>query len=258
MLLFERSSRPVTLTAAGRALLPKARAALAAADEAYQTAVNAARGAAGVLRIGVSPAAQETAAPILRELTLRLPKIELQVEQDASGRLVADLCGRRLDLLIGASIQAPPMVRRELVRLDDALLAVHPKSIYANLDTVALADLRDATFVIARDGIAPGYNEAVIGFCLEAGFSPRTVVSPALMAPPELPPDGWVIIMSRAGIKVMQLDFDPVWLRIDPPHHFRIELAWHPEVQGDVVELFRSAVGSVAEREQWIIRVPPP
>src|SRR5262249_52024524 len=49
--LFDRSSRRVALTAAGEALLPRARVAVAAAEEAYTAARNAAKGIAGVLRV---------------------------------------------------------------------------------------------------------------------------------------------------------------------------------------------------------------
>jgi DNA-binding transcriptional LysR family regulator len=249
--LFERSSRHVVLTAAAEALLPKARRVIAAADDAYTTARNVAKGIAGMLRVGVSPASHAAAMPILSELTRSHPQIELEVRQEATGLLVADLCAHRVDILVGASVQAPATLGRQLVRLDEALLAVHPDNVHASREVVALEELRDETFVIGRDALTPGFNQAVIGFCLEAGFAPTTVVSPGLLAPPGVPPDRWVIMMNRSGIEVMQLDFEPVWVRLDPPHYFRIDLIWRLGTDEELIDSFRSAASSVTRRERW-------
>lgn len=250
--LFERSSRHVVLTAAAEALLPKARRVIAAADDAYTTARNVAKGVAGVLSVGVSPASHDAAMPILSELTGSHPQIDLEVRQEATGLLVADLCAHRVDVLVGASVQAPPTVGRQLVRLDEALLAVHPDNVHASREVVALEELRDETFLIGRDALTPGYNQAVIGFCLEAGFTPTTVVSPGLLAPPGVSPDRWVIMMNRSGLEVMQLDFEPVWVRLEPPRYFRIELVWRLGSDEELIDSFRSAARSVATRERWI------
>ena len=248
--LFDRSSRHVVLTAAAEALLPKARRVIAAADDAYTTARNAAEGIAGVLCVGVSPASHNAAMPILSELTRVHPEIELEVRQEATGLLVADLCAHRIDILVGASVQAPAALGRQLVRLDEALLAVHPDNVHASRDVVALEELRDETFVIGRDALTPGYNQAVIGFCLEAGFTPTTVVSPGLLAPLGVSPERWVIMMNRSGIEVMQLDFEPVWVGLDPPRYFRIELVWRLGADEELIDSFRSAASSVTQRER--------
>ena len=249
--LFDRSSRHVVLTAAAEALLPKARRAISAADDVYTTASNVAKGIAGVLRVGVSPASHSAAMPILSELTRGHPEIEVEVRQEATGLLVADLCAHRIDILVGASVQAPATLERQLVRLDEALLAVHPDNVHASRDVVALEELRDETFVIGRDALTPGYNQAVIGFCLEAGFAPKTVVSPGLLAPPGVSPERWVIMMNHSGIEVMQLDFEPVWVRLDPPRYFRIELIWRLGTDDELIDSFRSATSSVTRPEQW-------
>jgi DNA-binding transcriptional LysR family regulator len=207
--LFDRSPRQIALTPAGRALLPTARAAISAAEAAYAAARNADRGIAGLFRVGVSPGAYASAAPILRELATCHADLEFEVRHDASGPLMADLRGHRLDLLVGASVPVAPMFGRRLLRLDEAMLVVHPDNPHGARGSVALEQLCDATFLIAPETLAPGYNEALIGFCGEAGFTPKTLVAPGLLAPPNAAPEDWVVLLTPGAVSAMQLDLSP-------------------------------------------------
>jgi DNA-binding transcriptional LysR family regulator len=248
--LFDRSPRRVALTPAGEALVPKARAAISAAEAAYTTARNADRGTAGVLRAGVSLGAYASIAPILRELASSHPDLELEVRHDASGPLLRELRAHRLDLLVGASVPVAPLFGRELLRLEEALLVVHPDSAHAGRESVALEELRDQTFLIAPETLAPGYNEALIGFCADAGFTPKTLVAPGLLAPPSASPGAWVIVLTRGAVQAMQLEFQPVFVVLTPPRFFRIELIWRPDTASGLLESFRTAAKRVAQRER--------
>jgi DNA-binding transcriptional LysR family regulator len=252
--LFDRSPRQVALTSAGEALLPKARAAISAAEQAYSTARNAARGVAGVLRIGVSPGAYGSAGPVLRELATSHPDLEFEVRQDASGPLMTELRAHRLDLLVGASVPVAPMFGRRLLRLDEALLVVHPENPNAVRPTVSLEQLSDATFLIAPEALAPGYNEALIGFCTEAGFTPTTLTAPGLLAPPSARAEDWVVLLNRGAATGMQLDFEPVFVPLDPPHFFRIEVIWRPDTAHGLVDSFQTAADEVAKRGRWTMQ----
>jgi DNA-binding transcriptional LysR family regulator len=252
--LFDRSPRQVALTPAGGALLPKARAAISAAEAAYAAARDAGRGIAGRLRVGVSPGAYATAAPILRELAASHANLEFEVRHDASGPLMTDLRAHRLDLLVGASVPVAPMFGRRLLRLDEALLAVHPDNDNAAREAVALEQLHDATFLIAPENLAPGYNEALVGFCAEAGFAPRTLTAPGLLAPPNARPQDWVVLLNRGAVSAMQLDFEPVFLALDPPRFFRIEVIWRPDTAHGLVESFQAAADHCAHLERWTMQ----
>ena len=252
--LFDRSPRQVALTPAGSALLPKARAAISAADAAYAAARDAGRGVAGLLRIGVSPGAYASASPILRELASSHPNLEFEVRHDASGPLMSDLRTHRLDLLVGASVPVAPMFGRRLLRLDEALLVVHPKNHNAARPSVALEQLRGATFLIAPETLAPGYNEVLIGFCAEAGFTPRTLIAPGLLAPPHARPEDWVVLLNRGAVSAMQLDFEPAFVPLNPPHFFRIEVIWRPDTAHGLVNSFQTAADQVAQRERWTMQ----
>jgi DNA-binding transcriptional LysR family regulator len=249
--LFDRSPRRVVLTAAGEALLPKARTAIAAADAAYAAVRSLMNGVAGVFRLGVSPGSYSTAAPIMDDLASSHPNVEFEVRSDATARLLADLRAQRLDVIVGASAPATPRLMRQLLRLDQAELVLHPRHPLAGRRSVGFAELRDDTFLVAPDTLAPGYNEALLAFCADAGFTPKTLVAPGLLAPPGVPPEQWILILTSGAAQAMQLDFEPVRVSLDPPRFFRIELIWRIDTDPGLISSFRSAAGDVAHRMRW-------
>jgi hypothetical protein len=141
-----------------------------------------------------------------------------------------------------------------LLRLEEGVLVVHPDNPHAMRDSVALEQLREATFLVAPETLAPGYNEALVGFCAGAGFTPTTLTAPGLHAPPTAPPDDWVILLTPGAVSAMQLDFEPVFVPVDPPCLFRIEIIWRPDTPHDLLDSFQAASDQVAQRERWSLR----
>jgi DNA-binding transcriptional LysR family regulator len=194
---------------------------------------------------------------ILDELTTRHQDVEVEISQDATGPLVAELRAHRIDILVGASVHGPPTLARDLVRLDEAFLVVHPGNVHASRQSVRLEELGGESFVIARETVAPGYNEALIAMCVDAGFTPTTLTSPGLIAPPGVPPGQWVVILNRPAVAIMQLDFEPVFVPLVPPRYFRIELVWRPDGETGLIDSCRSAAAAVGRRERWTIPHSP-
>ena len=86
MQLFLREKRRVYLTQAGRDLLVRAKAILAAADEAKSAVQRAARGESGELRPGYTPSAMftEVLPGAIRRFRKRMPHIELHLHEMSS------------------------------------------------------------------------------------------------------------------------------------------------------------------------------
>lgn len=105
--LFERTNRVGGLTAAGRALVPEARAIVERASALRLSAQRAAEGEAGALRLGViPPAATPQLAEALRRFAARHDAVELSVRQGDQERLLERLIAKELDLLIGRPLQS--------------------------------------------------------------------------------------------------------------------------------------------------------
>jgi len=105
--LFDRSTRQVSLSAAGEALLPEAKAALEALDRARAVVEEASTGLRGSIRIGTMTRIGMVDLPgLLSAFYQRYPLVEVQVTTSPTGSsgLADDVRHGRLDLsLIGLS-----------------------------------------------------------------------------------------------------------------------------------------------------------
>jgi DNA-binding transcriptional LysR family regulator len=176
--LLDRTQHRVELSDAGRAMLEPACDAVRAADAAAAAARAHATGQEGALRLGFSPGAHYVAQLALAELARVRPALRVHARQDNTGLLVGLVAAGELEIALGFCAQAANGVRREIVRLERAVLGVGERHPLACRGAVALAELADETFALvdAQDG--PGYNAAVRAHCQAAGFEPRTPANP--------------------------------------------------------------------------------
>ncbi len=154
--LFERTTRRVLLTPAGRALLPHARRILREAAEA-DAALAALRGAdAGALALGVvqTLTAVDLPAAIAR-LHARRPRVEVTLREAPTLDLLADVGSGALDLAFVALDAAPlPPGLTMLAEYPETLTLVagegHP---LAARGSVALRDLAGERFIDFQAGL---------------------------------------------------------------------------------------------------------
>ncbi|MFW0782970.1 LysR family transcriptional regulator [Gordonia sp. CPCC 206044] len=152
--LFDRSARRVTLTGAGRAALPAARDALAAADSVRQAVADVNQVLRGTLSVGMVDGC--TVRPLFTTLGLfreHHPGVELSLTEAASDRLVERVVRGELDVaLAGYADDLPdglgrwPVVRERVVAV---LPTGHPLSARR---VVSVKDLRGQPLV----GLPPG------------------------------------------------------------------------------------------------------
>lgn len=183
--LFTRLARGVALTPAGRAFLPKARAALAAAGQAIDDARLAAAGQIGTLSVGfVTSAALHPLVPeLIRAFARANAGVSLDVVEGNATELTDRIIGGSLDIALIRVLgqTSPGLVSCELLQ-ERAYLALpighrlladwRPGSEGPKLWLQALAD--DAFILVRRDQ-APGFYQNFVLACRRAGFEPRVV-----------------------------------------------------------------------------------
>ncbi len=178
--LFERSRRHVALTEAGRLFVPEARATLAQAEHARQTAQRAARGELGLLEIGFTGSAPFNFAmpAIISRFRRRWPDLRLSLREMSTTDQLRSLSEGGLDIGFvrpGQPSEAPGIDMRTV--LDEPLFVVLPADHrLAGRAALDLAELAEQPFILHPRHIGTGLHDKVISLCTAAGFLPRVVL----------------------------------------------------------------------------------
>jgi DNA-binding transcriptional LysR family regulator len=175
--LFERSTRSVRLTAAGKGLLEPARQVMDALRRA-EAAVHAAEvGEVGLVRIGFAGVSSyELVAQWARVVRQHRPGIRLELySQNFALPAMRKLAGNDVDVALGRWDQIPAGISSRVAARDSLVVAVPDTHPLAQAPTVSMAELRDEAFISL-----PPYEGAVLPDRLrrlahDAGFAADVV-----------------------------------------------------------------------------------
>ncbi|MBB4904345.1 LysR family transcriptional regulator [Actinophytocola algeriensis] len=173
--LFDRRGRALTLTPAGAVFEPGARDLVRRSDDLVVSARRAHRGELGVLRIGFVQSATFAALPsMLRAFREAWPSVRVEVTAMTTLRQVSALADDALDV----GLLRPP-VRDDLslrtLSRDPLVVALPGGHRLSRRRRVSLAELADEPFVLYGRESGPAVHDTIVGFCRDAGFSPRIV-----------------------------------------------------------------------------------
>lgn len=174
--LIDRTSRPIGLTDAGRALLPEARLAVAHAARAVSAARRAAEGRLGHLTIGAMQSPIATFLPdVLREHRRHYPDVGISLVEQGPGEQIARLRDDRLDAgFVRGPLEDPALATRAL--LDDPPAAVVPADHpLAAREAIAPAELAGEPFVLADRVAAPTTHADAVALLRGAEPGPAAV-----------------------------------------------------------------------------------
>jgi len=177
--LFDRLSRGVKISAAGKLFLEDARRILQQVDQATQRARRVAFGQSGTLRIGfVESISWHGVVPeSFRQFRERRPDVELQLRPLSSLEQIEAVHSGQLDAGFVFSIANTDsaLARREVASVDLMVAAPkgHPLS---KLKKVRLRDLNGAAFIWFPRRESPIYYDHLMNECFRGGLkSPRIV-----------------------------------------------------------------------------------
>jgi DNA-binding transcriptional LysR family regulator len=240
--LFHRDRRAVRLTAAGEALLPHARAALAAAERGREE-IAALRGMLrGRLTVGVAGPVDDRLAKTLGDFQRAHPAVEISLTQQQNEPLLEAVAGGQVDAaIVGLGAQpVPPQVRTRVVAAEPLVLAVGCSDPLANRKTVTLAQLRERAFITLVRG--SGLRTLLESASREAGFSPHiTAETGDLGSLVELAAEGLgVAVLPRSAVQ----GADVAILKITRPTLLRrAALAWNEATSSPAGRAFLALAG---------------
>lgn len=174
--LFDRSRRPIELTAAGQALLEHARSIFESLEIAVRETRRAGAGHSGRVAIGYPQSlAYSGLTGLLRAFRERSPDVAIEVRELPPADQVEAL--KRGDLDIGF-VRAPlhePQLSSENIRTEKLVLALPADHRLAIRERVALSAVSREPFVFFPRARGPGFFDLLISVCRDSGFTPHIV-----------------------------------------------------------------------------------
>ncbi|KAA9166345.1 LysR family transcriptional regulator [Amycolatopsis acidicola] len=181
--LLDRSGRTVRLTEAGAAVLPYARAALAAVDGARRTVEELTGLVRGHVAVGMVTSHNVDLPGLLAEFHDDHPGVEITLTEGNSDQLVAGLRDGSLDAaLLALGAERLPELEILVVVEESITAAVSRGHELAERDSVPLTGLRDRPLISLPSG--SGIRSHLDHACAAAGFRPRIAFEAG--APPML------------------------------------------------------------------------
>jgi DNA-binding transcriptional LysR family regulator len=174
--LFERDSRGVRLTAAGRAFRESATALLAQAESARLLARDIEAGAIGRLRVGFVGSMLYRGLPEhLQAFRERYPGMQVALTELNSQEQIDSLLHGELDAGFIHTGRVPDELTARLIHREPFVCCVPMAHPLAALPKVPLADLRDEPFVLFSRKASPDYYSRIVDLCASHGFYPRVL-----------------------------------------------------------------------------------
>lgn len=176
--LFVRTSRSVSLTRAGRALLARARDILREVEEAEQEVRLISRGHKGALSIGFIHTGMETCfADVIREFRRQYRDVDFDLQEMHSTDQVEALREGSLDVgLIRLVGQDMAGLAWEPLSSEPYVVALPEDHLLCARDTLALHDLHDAPLVFFYRYLHPRLHDDILGRFAAAGATPDIVM----------------------------------------------------------------------------------
>lgn len=176
--LFDRSTRSVTLTSAGEALLPLARAVLEASENFTEVAARLSGVGDSGIRLAATPSAMNALVPdILRLAEETMPGVSVEELAVETGEIEDALTSGRADVGLGRYLAAPPRFRTEVIRSEPVFAALSSAHPLAGSDGISLADLADVPLLLWPRERSPEYYDRLLEICANAGLEPLVLVS---------------------------------------------------------------------------------
>ncbi|WP_322042090.1 LysR family transcriptional regulator [Paraburkholderia sp. J67] len=241
LVLFERNSRSVKMTEAGRVYYDDALRILRLADQAADSARRVARGDAGQVTIGFTAVSGYQMVPaLLAAAREALPGITVVLREMVSLAQTRALETRAIDLGIMRAQFASRGLAFQLLTREPLMAALPAAHRLAKRRTIAARDLEDEAFVMYSPDGGKYFHDRIAGLFNAAGVRVRHVQF--------IDQTHSIVALVRAGLGVAivpasaqelgfrDVVFRPLW---SADAHADLDLAWNEEQNTPAVERFR-------------------
>lgn len=171
--LFTRTNRGVDLTPAGEVFVQEARRTLNAADRVGHRTQAAARGEVGTLRLAYTlTTVYETLPALVDALAAEHPELKVRPREVFAEDIERLLGDERVDVALAPHVAHRPGLDQRPVRVEPFVAAVAEDHPLTAEEQIPLAALGDEPVELWPQSMSPGYYDAVVAACRDAGFEP--------------------------------------------------------------------------------------
>lgn len=229
--LLDRSGRAVRPTHAGAAVLPYARAALAATSGARHAVAELTGLVRGQVAVGmVTACSVPDLFDQLASFHTAHPGVDITLSEDNSDHLLEAVEAGRVDLaLVGLATPSPEGIESRTIAEEPVVAAVTPHDPLSGRTVITLADLRDRSMISMPRGT--GVRTAFDNACAAAGIRPRVALEASA-------PDAVVRLAARGlGVAILSSsmvtahDTTLIPLTIDAGPRARLDIVWRAGAQ---------------------------
>lgn len=243
--LFTRTTRQVSLTAAGEFLKTEAARLLAGVDDAERGVRRIAAGRSGLLRVGLTGTAAFSHLPrVARILRQELPGVVLEINADV---LTPAQCDQLRSGGMDIGVLRPPAVGDDIalhtIDTEDLVLVVPADHRLAAEPVVSMSDLRSEAFIeyASRESAV---NDAVLRSCKRAGFVPhREHAAPGTAVLLALVAAGLGVAVLPSSVRALPLQ-GLVFRELVDGGTIDLALAWRRSGDNPVVDAVLSVLSS--------------
>jgi len=256
--LLRRAPRAVTPTPAGEVFLREAKRVLNAAERLADRTRAAARGEIGPIRVAYTMTSAYATFPELHAaLKAALPGLDVRAREVFGSDVPTLLLNGEFDLALAPRFPLPDGLESQPLREESLLVAVSEIHPLAEAADIELKDLQHELFELWPRDMAPGYYDAVVAACRNAGFEPRIDASAAGSIV-------WGNIARARGVALIVKSLEsqvPHGVRILPLHTphpapLPVDLVWGRDPVLPAVERFNELARDVANCHGWLRRDP--
>jgi DNA-binding transcriptional LysR family regulator len=174
--LFDRTTRSVALTPAGRVFLDHARDVLANVNKAVShTRLVSGRDRSSIAVGAVSVALYHFLPPIIGRFRSKFSDVQVEVMPLTTAEQLKMLAAGELNIAFIRPPSSPGFIEQETIGKEGFVAIMRHDHPLAARENLRLRDLKEENFVGYRSILGASYHNTVVEHCRKAGFIPRFV-----------------------------------------------------------------------------------
>ncbi len=242
--LVARTTKSVSLTSAGEALLPHARKLLELVDRTPDVVAAANEGLTGRVRLGFSgPSTNHVVGFLAKEVRARLPGIQLELSSSLMSYVgLEQVLNGDLDIALGRWDALPADVESRVIGYEELVLALPNDHPLGDQDAISLRDLEKDNWVVLPSGPGASMPQRLHTLASRDGFIPRiSHVAPDSATCMVLVASGYGVSLTQTSVQEHVYSPGVIYRKLDAEREdteLQVRLVWKREDQNPALAKF--------------------